>query len=660
MKWIVVPSMALWLTVSASVDALSFTPSDDPTAIPAANDSGDAEKKRDAEAKAAYVMAENLEMKIGRQLDDIERIGYTADGIQWAASSVASSLKEAERARNERSRLLALLPQIRTASLERRRGAMAAIDAYRQTANDTVNAIAAYAVSDDDSAAEKGALADAAMTGKIEMKRRAESAIAEAAAADNELKGGLAEIRRFHAEVRRHLLNARNSGSSVVKGCALLAEMAKGQKPGLAATVQTSLAAVRQRGERFVKHIADAAPLEEAYGSLIDRLEETGGDPVGLSDMYAYFEGSVHAAVKNESLLFLTSAQDPGEPGKETQAEAAEGATSLKSAVASADAWRKRVADGITAVGNDQPKLASTIQHLPSDESLIASLLEEGSMLTAGFDPAVKAIDQTLEEKEKEYAAARDAADTAFFLAFGRERRGPPAAAMAAAPKPPPPPAMEPSMRVEEHVYTHYTALRGEPANYGAYTYVLFRQNYATAQNHVKVRYKALLDALYRSTSSAETFSAPVQKAKLNIFCIPFRNEADSLNYDDYDADLARSYLATAGSGAILRRNIVSLLRKSPGPFLLTTRTRLSEGGSKTQLLFVDLSLYPADAFDSILAAYKDTIVETPPAGQVVWTPPVTKRIVYAGISVSDAVPGLMDRIKKVLDFFVPSAHAGQ
>ena len=187
----------------------------------------------------------------------------------------------------------------------------------------------------------------------------------------------------------------------------------------------------------------------------------------------------------------------------------------------------------------------------------------------------------------------------------------------------------------------------------------MFRQNYPGAQSHIEARYKALLDAIYRSTSSIEDFSADIGKEKLNLFCIPYKRfTKENTEVEGYDADLARSYLATASGGAILRRDIIKRLAQSAGPFLLTTRARLSEGSSDKQLLFVDLSLYPPEAFDSILSVYKNTLVEYPPQDEIVWTPPVLQRVVYLGVSASNAFPQLIDNIEKIVGFFVPTAQA--
>lgn len=662
-KGIVMLCMSFWLAgeVSVFADALSSDPADDRVIVSTAEDSSKDERKVDPDAKAAYENAAKHEIKIDKMLQAIENIRYTAISVTSYASYATSSLKGAEQARDKRAKSLALLAKKGIVALELRNAALTAIDAYREAANETLKAITAYAGSDKDETEEKARLADAAMDKKAAMKGRAERAVAAVTAAGNDFHALLEEIQRYDIEVNQQLSTARDNGSYIMENCDSLSEMAKGQKPDLVAAVETSLPEVRPRVERFVKHATDAASLEgEAYRPLLDDLKKIGkADPAEVAAIEAYFEASVYAAVKNESYSFLVAMQELGESGKEVQAELDEGLISLRTALAEVDADKRRVLGGISAARNDQATLAARIEKLPSDAKRIAALIDESSTLVAGFEPVVKIIEQAFEEKVKEYAAARHAADKAYLVAFGRERREK-LLAKAAAPAPSPLPLSSP-IRVQEHVFTHFDALRGEPNNYGAYTYVLFRQNYATAQNHIKERYEALLNALYRSTSSADKFTAPVPKGKLNIFCIPFRKYVkDKKEYEEYDADLARSCLATAGSGAILRKDIVNQVRNSPGPFLLTTRTRLSEGSLKTQVLFVDLYKYPADTFDSILAAYKNTIVESPPVGQEVWTPPVTQRVVYAGVSVSGAIPGLLDKIKKVVDYFVPSAHVGE
>jgi len=620
------------------------------------------EKRPDPEAVAAFQEALKREKKIRQELDSIRRASYAAGDVTSYASYAASALKDAEQKRARRSDAISSLPERNRAALESRKSALAAIDDYRKSADDALKAISAYARANGKQAKIKARLADAALDKKAGKKRDAESAVAASEAAAREYLALLEQIQHYDHEVQRLLSEARRYGADIKARCNSLEETVKADKPDLVAAVEAALAEVRPKVEQFVSDAAEAGSLEsEAYRPLMDGLKKSVNEDPSMTDaIEAYFETSVFASVKNESYAFLVAAQMLAAPDKRARAEEREASLSVKAAAAETAAARTRIVAGINSSQNAQFALAERISKLPRDAEVIAGLIQESSSMVAGLDPVVKQINQAVEKKKQEYAAARQSADKAYLLAYGRRRNGV-LAKSEWEPVPAPRPVMEPTIQVTEHVLARVDALYGEPQGYGAYTYVLFRHTYATAQSHIKQRYDALLEALYRSTSPVEKFTAPIPPERLNIFCIPFRKYVrDGKRFEEYDSDLARSYLATAGSGAILRRDVVSQVRNSPGPFLLTTRTRLSEGSSKTQLLFVDLSRYPAEAFDSILAAYKNTVVEHPPAGQEVWTPPVTKRVVYAGISVSGAIPGLMNSIKKLVDFFVPSAHAGE
>jgi hypothetical protein len=231
----------------------------------------------------------------------------------------------------------------------------------------------------------------------------------------------------------------------------------------------------------------------------------------------------------------------------------------------------------------------------------------------------------------------------------------------------------ESSLSVRDHVFSLFNARFPEPPGYGAYTYVLFskrREVWETARQ-TSSRYRALLEAIVDNTDSA--LEAALPPDQLNLFAIPtelecegdptlaevreacereFSNSVNARDLDNYDPVLSRAYLAQARAGQLLRPEILDIVRDSPGPFLVTMPQRLTDASQAEgygPLLFLDLSRISPDAFIDYVAAYKRTVVEAPPVGQVIWEPPRGQWVQNQVLSMSRHFEPLFGAIRDLL-----------
>lgn len=653
--------LALWCHASAVTVAAQDTSDkiQDYTAVTDIDPDLNTEKPvPDHEAVAEYEKALRLEKELEKKLNALRRIEYDASSVTSRAAMLTASLRAAENAAMRRAKALAGLQETADAASESRISALEAVSAYRTGADEALKAIAAFVRADNKSAGQKSRLADATLDKKATLRLRAEHAISAVVVASSEYIELMKGVLAFDDDVKKSLSNARGHGENIITLCNSLTENVANDKPELVFAMNKSLAGVRTKVDGFIKRNAEAVSVDiAAYQRLHTDLQEMiAREEKQRAVIEEYFEATVTAVVKNESRYYLTSLWSPKKADKVPRKDLDAASASLIMARTGADKALAELEKSSRVASDSVDKLVGKIERLPTGNEGIVNLINESSSLLSGFGEVEESIQAAVAAKMKEVDSARHATEKAYLLAFGHDRRE--RWATAAAPRSPAPVKEEP-IQVQHHVYSLVYALKNEPAGYGAYTYVLFNQNHKDASEHIKKRYDAILKAILSSTSSVQYFTAAIARERLNLFCIPYKKTKSAKGYDEeYDSDLARSYLATAGSGALLRKEIISRMRMSPGPFLLTTRSRLSDGSSKSQLLFVDLSSYPSETYDSILAEYKNTLVVHPPAGQEVWTPPVTQRVIYAGISASNAIPGLMEKLRKIVDFFIPSAQA--
>jgi len=225
-------------------------------------------------------------------------------------------------------------------------------------------------------------------------------------------------------------------------------------------------------------------------------------------------------------------------------------------------------------------------------------------------------------------------------------------------------PYVTPGWGSRDHVFRLFNSRVAEPEGYAAYTYVLFpkRRGAWNESEQTRSRYQAVLKAIVDNTDSASEVARP--RDELNLFAIPTEldcepdqsdgQQCDSLltnpenarELENYAPALARKYLAEARGGHLLRPEILAVIRDAPGPFLVTTPEPLlaaSQSEGYGPLLFLDLTHVDPGAYTDYVNAYKRTIVDDPPSGQVIWEAPLAQRFQSSVLSLGRAFPKLLD-----------------
>ncbi len=609
-----------------------------------------------------YATAARLEEKTYQELLILEDRYWELHDIHRYADNLTTSFTKAQDAAKNGINSYASLPGHARTSLSARDSALKTINKYLALADEAVKALSAFAKAGPYTAERAAQRADAAINNKTELKNRATASVRSAKDASKEYQKELSNLLRHNTNRRKHLEKIQEYRGEILHRSNRLQSQIKDEDTKQGRAIHNALTTLSEDLEPIVGRSAEVVHKEQddlnALIGALKKMQESEKKLTALLD--ACFKSAATAVVKKESHLFLSTLLQQEKADASVQTELKSSASALAASLTEIDHLKKSILEQSAAAGKLQDTLIAEYTKSPYNLAEIDTLIVANSKMVAQFDNTLRAAKAEIEAKRKEYETARQVADELYSLAYDDERPSEYGDEQIQASTDEIRNVEQAVIGVVEHVYAHVYTLQEEPEGYGAYTYVLFRQNYPGAQRHIEERYKALLEAIYRSTSSTQDFSADIGKEKLNLFCIPYkRYTREKKKVEAYDADLARSYLATASGGAILRRDIIKRLAQSAGPFLLTTRTRLSRGSSEKQLLFVDLSLYPPEAFDSILAVYKNTLVEYPPQGEQVWTPHVLQRIVYFGISASNAIPELVDKIDDIVDFFVPSAQAG-
>lgn len=295
-----------------------------------------------------------------------------------------------------------------------------------------------------------------------------------------------------------------------------------------------------------------------------------------------------------------------------------------------------------------------------SDEDMrrLDPLAQSLERLIAAAEDTDEAARAMAAQADKDYRAARQAAEVAYLAAYGEPRESREKAFVAPAPAPrPAPAAAAPPRAPRAHAFESVTRenLRRMPT-YGAYTYVLFRQRPGAAADAVKKTYEALLQAIVAGTAHISAMQ-DWKPETLNLFCIPSRSTAmpDPDRYDikNYDADLAFALLATAGRGSIISPAILDRLNKSPGPFLLTTFKPIDRVASNDPLFFVDLSPYGPESYPALVASYKAQLVSAPPSGQTTWKPETLQWAFAVGGTVYADAKKVAEGIKKLFEDWI-------
>jgi hypothetical protein len=231
--------------------------------------------------------------------------------------------------------------------------------------------------------------------------------------------------------------------------------------------------------------------------------------------------------------------------------------------------------------------------------------------------------------------------------------------------------AAGPDWGIRDHVFQLFNERVSEPDFYGAYTYVILPMRPEARDEVTITRYTALLEAIVDHTLAVP--ETDLEAEKLNLFSIPstlqcerdlskkhvkqacdekLQSSINARQLINYDTTLALSYFAKARGGDLLRKEVRSVMLNSPGPFLLTLPERLNERSRREgyqPFLLLDLSRFATAAFVDVIGAYKSTIVEEPPSGQVVWDAPASVWFQSTVLSVAGHLPDLLAQLKSLM-----------
>ncbi len=383
----------------------------------------------------------------------------------------------------------------------------------------------------------------------------------------------------------------------------------------------------------------------------------------------AYFDAVVRVSVEREARAYLQSVRtfNPQACAAGTPCEAA-----LTGEVAVVD-------DLLTSARQDAEVRLKALGAADTETAgitnvaykLAAAATADAARLTAGRAMAatlhshtvglVDAARAAYRRAEAAYRTARLAADAAYLAAFGEPRQlakangdggmGDDEPVGARAPAFVPGAVERGAIRIESHAWEFFNITDAEPVGYGAYTYLLFGHRVgARLSDTVLNRYVAALDTVIATTPHRLEIDTNVPRERLNLFCIPgyekwFREVDDLFTrrdtraaLDNYNSSLAYSRLAVAGNGVVRSSEILSQIKYSPGPFLLTAVQPLPNITSNSPLLFVDLSQFHPDAFAEIVAEYKQALIESPPRAQEIWEPETFKWVAIKALDVAEHI----------------------
>jgi tetratricopeptide (TPR) repeat protein len=186
--------------------------------------------------------------------------------------------------------------------------------------------------------------------------------------------------------------------------------------------------------------------------------------------------------------------------------------------------------------------------------------------------------------------------------------------------------AMQGGLR--SHAYDLFREFDGEIQGFGAYTYVLVRSAADLEEPSVKIRFQRLLTTLQKLPRA--TLVPRDQARQVNVFCIPvtpYGDQASPSRAVPYSSELGHQIKLRAQNGLLTQQAVHHRLTTSPGPFLLTLPTRLSQATTDAPVLLADLSSYPEDAVEDLATHYMNGLVDDFPRQQALWKPPVLQRV---------------------------------
>ena len=207
---------------------------------------------------------------------------------------------------------------------------------------------------------------------------------------------------------------------------------------------------------------------------------------------------------------------------------------------------------------------------------------------------------------------------------------------------------------LRSHAYERVSTLDGEQRGFGAYSYVLLRSGNDLDAEPVARRYKLLIDLLEAELPEGSTIPTKVTK-QVNLFCIPTPASGSGpgkAGRPRYGAALAGQWLLNAQHGLLTRKEILTRLIRSPGPFLLTLPGRIAESAPGMPLLLADLNDYPDMAIRDLVTQYMEGLLDSFPTDQAQWKPPALQQVALTMIHMAGDLGRIVERA-------IPSAVAG-
>jgi hypothetical protein len=301
---------------------------------------------------------------------------------------------------------------------------------------------------------------------------------------------------------------------------------------------------------------------------------------------------------------------------------------------------RQRLIRAIADWQQTAPALASQLAPIASVRQGTATAMEPvGALVHPAVEESTqtaqaleKVADQLLALAEAAYAQAKSRWQAAHLAAYGS------LPAPEVVPSPVPPDAVGLSNQgaamaamqgnIRSHAYDLFREFDGEIQGFGAYTYVLVRSAADLEKPSVKIRFQRLLTTLQKLPRA--TLVPREQARQVNVFCIPvtpYGDQASPSRAVPYSSELGHQIKLRAQNGLLTQQAVHHRLTTSPGPFLLTLPTRLSQATTDAPVLLADLSAYPEDAVEDLATHYMNGLVDDFPRQQALWKPPVLQRV---------------------------------
>ena len=565
-----------------------------------------------------------------------------------------SKFESAQNSLKYLDRDLTQLHDVATQVEKEKRATIKDIEQYSQAAANAFNASTAYAKASQLNEPALAQTADATATTRVRVRSRAVQSLKTSQQSTRNLRSNLrSKWRRRgpHDDVDRMFSTVEdlihqtqdsltatqtyiaqtNSSSSLDTAITKILESIK-QKPKVVKAVLANLA-VPQDISKTLSAIGD----QEHGAQLLDTLLQHSLDAT-IETEAAAFMASIRAAS-----LETCPPENPCRNNLNWEREYWDHSVQIGKKMVEED--RRQALANAAATARLQKKLAGYLQMVAHDEKAIAILKknmdETHKTITSGRDLAKE--EQTLARER--YDNAKAATEAAYMEAYGSLPSEtvsvlPEAKAEAQLTLNSETLTLSSQMSpidVEYHAYEVFTTRDEESDTFGAYTYVILRHwvGNPSLTKHIKQRYQALLNAIITTTPHLPDVIKDYDHEKINLFFIPSKiktsKTTEHIKLANYDNKLAWTYFARANKIVSRRKDILRQL-DSAGPFLLTTAKPIRNVKTNSPTLFVDLSEFPASAYEDILKGYKRSLVETPPTSLAIWKPPKMTQILLKGL----------------------------